>query len=172
MFISAAFAQTAPQRWASLGAAVRFGSGLTLSYGQRDLFGPGTDARFGASYFSSDPSLAGGGFAAELSADALAYTYDPDPGRGLALVVYGGLGPRFLVQPVYIPSSLDAPLGTAYGLNVGGVGGLEARLQNVGVFLELDVSLPAFGLIGPSLRVFPTEAVPAPKLTRGANYLF
>lgn len=166
-------APTEPQRWASVGAATRFsGSGLTLSYGQRDLLSPGTDARFSANYTNSDPLYAGGGFTAELSADALAYTYDPDPERGLALVAYGGLGPRILVQPVYLSYSPDTPLGTAYGLNVGAVGGLEARLQNFGLFLELDVSLPAFGLIGPSFRVFPTEAFPLPKLTLGANYFF
>ena len=166
-------ARTGPQQWASVGAATRFsGSGLTLSYGQRDLLSPGTDARFSANYTSSDPLYAGGGFTAELSADALAYTYDPDPARGLALVAYGGLGPRLLVQPVYLSYSPDAPLGTAYGLNIGAVGGLEARLQNFGLFLELDVSLPAFGLIGPYFRVFPTEAFPLPKLTLGANYFF
>ena len=165
--------QTGPQRWASVGAATRFsGSGLTLSYGQKDLLSPGTDARFSANYTNSDPFYAGGGFTAELSADALAYTYDPDPERGLALVAYGGLGPRLLVQPVYIYYSPDTPLGTAYGFNIGAVGGLEARLGTFGLFLELDVSLPAFGLIGPYFRVFPTEAFPAPKLTLGANYFF
>lgn len=38
--------------------------------------------------------------ALELTADALATTYDPAPDTGLALAAYGGLGPRFLVQTV------------------------------------------------------------------------
>ena len=167
------FAQeTGPKQWAGVGAATRFnGSGLTLSYGQQDLLAPGTDARFSVSYFNADPYTTG--FAAELSADALAYTYDPDPERGLALVAYGGLGPRFLVRSdVYAYSySADGPF-TSYLLDVGGVGGLEARLGNFGLLLELDISLPAFGLIGPYFRVFPAEVIPIPKLTLGANYYF
>ncbi len=167
------FAQTS--QWAGVGAATRFGgSGLTLFYGQKDLFAPGTDARFSASYFNADPySGYGGGFAAELSADALAYTYDPNPERGLALVAYGGLGPRLLVQSnvYYYAYSYDGTF-TSYQVNVGGVGGLEARLGQFGVLLELDVSLPAFGLIGPYFKVFPFEVIPVPKLTLGANYYF
>lgn len=167
------FAQTS--QWAGVGAATRFsGSGLTLSYGQKDLFAPGTDARFSASYFNADPySGYGGGFAAELSADALAYTYDPNPERGLVLVAYGGLGPRLLVQSdvYYYAYSYDGTF-TSYQINVGGVGGLEARLGQFGLLLELDVSLPAFGLIGPYFKVFPFEVIPVPKLTLGANYYF
>ena len=165
-----ATAQTvSPKGWGSLGAATRFsGTGLTAAYGQQDFFAPGTDARFGGGY-SIDPFS--GRFAAELFADALAYTYDPAPDTGLALVAYGGLGPRFLVQSgVY--DYLDDSTFTAYELNIGGVGGLEARLGSFGVLLEVDVSLPAFGLIGPRFRVFPFEVIPAPKLTLGANYYF
>ncbi len=161
----------APTRWIGVGAATRFnGSGLTLSYGQRDLFAPGTDAHFSASYFNASPYSPG--FAAELSADALAYTRDP-AAEGLALVAYGGLGPRFLVQSnvYYYAYSFDDTY-TSYQLNIGGVGGLEVRLRNFGVLLELDISLPAFGLLGPYFRVFPTEAFPIPKLTLGANYYF
>jgi len=163
-----------PKRWVSAGAATRFGSsGLTLAYGQQDLLAPGTDARFGVGYFNAPPYAAG--FSAELSADALAYTYDPASGNGLALVAYGGLGPRFLVQSsvfYYAYPSEDGGPFTSYQVNVGGVGGLEARLGNFGVLLELDVSLPAFGLIGPYFRVFPFEVIPIPKLTLGANYYF
>lgn len=164
------FAQNFDQ-WAGAGAATRFGtSGLTLSYGQEDLLAPGTDARFSASYFSADPGSTG--FAIELSADALAHTYDPKP-EGLALVAYGGLGPRFLVRPdiYYYTYYFDGAF-TSYQLNIGGVGGLEARLNDFGLLLELDISLPVLGLIGPYFRVFPFEAIPIPKLTLGANYYF
>lgn len=172
VFAQAGTRQPAKQ-WGSVGAATRFGnSGLTLGYGQQDLLSPGTDARFGATYFNSDPYNLNGAFSAELSADALAYTYDPGPQRGLALVAYGGLGPRFLVQTTFVYYAQGDSYLTAYQLNVGGVGGLEARLGDFGVFLELDVSLPALGLIGPYFRVFPTEAFPLPKLTLGANYFF
>ena len=169
-FTVPAFAQnaTSPKQWVGAGAATRFGaSGLTLSYGQQDLLAPGTDARFSASCF--DAPYDASGFSAEVSADALAYTYDPDPERGLALVAYGGLGPRFLVQSN--TSYYDSGY-TSYQLNVGGVGGLEARLSNFGLLLELDISLPALGLIGPDFRVFPFDAIPIPKLTLGANYYF
>ncbi len=174
-FTVPAFAQneTSSKQWAGVGAATRFsGSGLTLSYGQQNLLAPGTDARFSISYFNADPYNTTG-FAAELSADALAYTYDPNPERGLALIAYGGLGPRFLVRSdiYYYAYSFDGPF-TSYLLDVGGVGGLEARLGNFGLLLELDVSLPAFGLVGPYFRVFPVEVTPAPKLTLGANYYF
>ena len=138
-----------PKQWAGVGAATRFdGSGVTLSYGQQDLFAPGTDARFSVSYVG--PAYYETGFSAEVSADALAYTYDPDPAQGLALVAYGGLGPRLLVRSnVYnYTYSVDATF-ASYQLDVGGVGGLEARLGNFGLLLELDVSLPALGLIGP-----------------------
>lgn len=171
---SFATAQTVNLKWGSAGAATRFGgSGLTLAYGQQDLFAPGTDARFGAGYFNA-PYYATG-FSAEITADALATTYDPAPDTGLALVAYGGLGPRFLVQSnvsYYAYPSADGGTFTSYQLNVGGVGGFETRLGNLGVFLELDISLPAFGLIGPYFRVFPFEAIPVPKLTLGANYYF
>ena len=82
---AAAFAQTeSDQQWVGAGAATRFGaSGLTLSYGQQDLLAPGTDARFSASYFNAPYDASG--FSAEVSADALAYTYDPDPERGPSL---------------------------------------------------------------------------------------
>ena len=167
---AATFAQTdlSSKQWIEAGAATRFGaSGLTLSYGQQDLLAPGTDARFSASYFNAPYDASG--FSAEVGADALAYTYDPDPERGLALVAYGGLGPRFLVQSNTYYGNSDF---TSYQLNVGGVGGLEARLGHVGVLLELDISLPALGLIGPDFRVFPFDAIPVPKLTLGANYYF
>lgn len=158
------------KQWASLGAVTRFaGTGLTVAYGQQDFFAPGTDARFGGGYFGT--TLYSNGFAAELFADALASTYDPDPDAGLALVAYGGLGPRLLVQSsVY--DYADGSSGTAYQLNIGGVGGFETRLKSFGVFLELDISVPAFGLIGSSLRVFPIEAFPVPKLTLGSSYYF
>ena len=167
---AATFAQTdlSSKQWIEAGAATRFGaSGLTLSYGQQDMLAPGTDARFSASYFSAPYDASG--FSAEVSADALAYTYDPDPTQGLALVAYGGLGPRFLIQSNTYYGNSDF---TSYQLNVGGVGGLEARLGHVGVLLELDISLPALGLIGPDFRVFPFDAIPVPKLTLGANYYF
>ena len=160
-------------KWAGIGAATRFGSsGVTLSYGQQNLLAPGTDARFSAAYFSEP--YGNSGFSVELSADALAYTYDPEPEQGLALVAYGGLGPRFLVRPdtVYAYSYADAAAFTIYQLNVGGVGGLEARLGNFGLLLELDISLPTFALIGPYFRVFPFDVTPIPKLTLGANYYF
>ncbi len=158
------------KQWASLGAVTRFaGTGLAAAYGQQDFFALGTDARFGAAYFSS--TLYGNGFAAEFFADALAYTRDPDPDSGLALVAYGGLGPRFLIQS-NIYDDADGGSTAAYLLNIGGVGGFETRLESFGVFLELDISVPTFGLIGSSLRVFPIGAFPAPKLTLGANYYF
>ena len=82
-------------------------------------------------------------------------------------------GSDLLVQTTYTYFAVETSgYYTAYLLNVGGVGGLEARLGDFGVFLELDVSLPAFGLIGPYFRVFPTEAFPLPKLTLGASYFF
>jgi len=167
-----AFAQpSAPKQWGSVGAATRFSAtGLTLSYGQQDFFAPGTDARFGAGYFSDPYS---GGFAAELFADALAYTYDPLPESGLALVAYGGLGPRLLVQTDVYSYVYEDPDGvTAYLLSVGGLGGLETRLGSFGVFLELEVSLPAFGLIGPQFRAFPFEAGLGSRLNLGTNYYF
>ncbi len=158
------------RQWGSLGAATRFaGTGLTIAYGQQDFFAPGTDARFGGGYFGA--TVYGNGFAAELFADALAYTRDPEPDEGLALVAYGGLGPRFLVQSS-IYDYADGSSTTAYLLNIGGVGGFETRLKSFGVFLELDISVPTFGFIGSSLRVFPIEAFPVPKLTLGANYYF
>ncbi len=158
------------KQWASLGAVTRFaGTGLTVAYGQQDFFALGTDARFGVAYFGS--TLYGSGFAAELFADALAYTRDPEPDEGLVLVAYGGLGPRFLVQSDVYDAN-DGGSTTAYQLNIGGVGGFETRLSLFGVFLELDISVPTFGLIGSSLRVFPIEAFPVPKLTLGANYYF
>lgn len=168
----------APKQWASLAAATRFsatsGTGLTLAYGQQDFFAPGTDARFSLGYFSA-PSYSGGGFSAELSADALAYTKDPDPDEGLALVAYGGLGPRLLVQTGVYSYDFNDPNPesvTAFNLNVGGVGGLETRLNNFGVFLELDVSLPAVGLVGPQFRVFPFDTGLGAKLTLGTSYYF
>lgn len=160
--------------WGSLGAATRFfGNGVTLSYGQRDLLAPGTDARFGIGYFSSPY---GGGFgtqsSVEVFADALAHTYDPAPGGGLALVAYGGLGPRFILQTgVYDYFSGENSV-NAYLLSVGGLGGLEARLDRVGLLLELEVTLPAFGLIGPQFRAFPFDTGLGGKLTLGSNVYF
>lgn len=173
ILVPTAAAQTVGPKWASVGAVTRFGgSGLSLAYGQQDFFAPGTDARFGGGYFNEVYyGDQGGRFSAELFADALAYTYDPDPDAGLALVVYGGLGPRFLVQS-NIYNYANAVSFTAYGLNIGGVGGLEARLGSFGVFLELDISLPALGLIGPRFAVFPFEVMPLPKLTLGTTYTF
>lgn len=167
----------ASEQWASVGAATRFaispGTGLSVAYGQEDFFAPGTDARFGFSYFSA-PAY-GGGFSAELSADALAYTKDPDPDTGLSLIAYGGLGPRLLVQTNIYSYGFDDPNPesvTAFNLNVGGVGGLETRLNNFGVFLELDITLPTIGLVGPQFRVFPFETGLGAKLTLGSNYYF
>lgn len=168
---------TPPKQWASLGAATRFsissGTGLTVAYGQQDFFAPGTDARFSFGYFSAP--YYSSGFSAELSADALAYTYDPNPDAGLALVAYGGLGPRLLVQTNiydYNYENPDPESITAFNLNVGGVGGLETRLNDFGVFLEFDVSLPALGLIGPRFQVFPFGTGLGAKLTLGTNYYF
>lgn len=174
----------APKHWGSLGATARFpGTGLSLAYGQQDLLAPGTDARFGARYFSDltyDYLTGLPGFGLELRADALAYTYDPDPERSLALVAYGGLGPRFLVlagitdysyydynDPNAIPSSVNA-----YLINIGGLGGLEARLGRFGLFLEVDLSLPILGLVGPRFRAMPFDVGTALGLTIGSNYYF
>jgi hypothetical protein len=163
-----------PAQWGSLGAATRFfGNGVTLAYGQRDLLAPGTDARFGVGYFSSPY---GGGFGAqstvEVWADALATTYEPAPGGGLALIAYGGLGPRFLVQTGIYDYLSGENSANAYLLSVGGLGGLEARLNRVGLFLELEATLPAFGLIGPQFRAFPFDVGLGGKLTLGSNVYF
>lgn len=159
VLVSVGAAQNTPKQWGSIGVVTRFGaSGVTLGYGQQNLLAPGTDARFSATYVDA---FSGEGFIAEVGADALAYTYDPRR-EGLSLVAYGGLGPRLYVQTLTYLNS--------YQLNVGGVGGLEARLQNVGVFLELDFSLPTFGIVDGSLRAFPFEVTPIPRLTLGANY--
>lgn len=166
-------AQTPPSRqWASAGATTRFGgTGLTLAYGQQDFFAPGTDARFGLSYIG--PAYYDTGFAAEVFADALAFTRDPAADTGLTLVAYGGLGPRLLVQSgIYDYLSDGGGTLTAYQVNVGGVGGFETRLNNIGVFLEVDLSLPAFGLIGPRFRFFPTDSIPVPRLILGGNLYF
>jgi len=170
-FVGIVTAQTPPSKqWASAGATTRFGgTGLTLAYGQQDFFAPGTDARFGLSYIG--PAYYDTGFAAELFADALAFTRDPAADTGLTLVAYGGLGPRLLVQSgVY--DYLGSGSFTAYQVNVGGVGGFETRLNNIGVFLEVDLSLPAFGLIGPRFRFFPTDITPVPRLILGGNLYF
>lgn len=163
-----------PAQWGSLGAATRFfGNGVTLAYGQRDLLAPGTDARFGVGYFSSPY---GGGFGAqstvEVWADALTTTYDPAPGSGLALIAYGGLGPRFLVQTGVYDYTSGENSANAYLLSVGGLRGLEARLGRVGLFLELEATLPAFGPIGPQFRDFPFDVGLGGKLTLGSNVYF
>lgn len=63
---------------------------------------------------------------------------------------------------------VDGNSATAYQLNISGVGGFETRLASFGVFLELDISVPTFGLIGSSFRVFPTQPV-TPHLTPSAQ---
>ncbi len=174
--------QTSPttKQWGSLGATASIpGTGLALAYGQQDLFAPGTDARFGVRYFS-DTTYDVPSFALELRADALAYTYDPNPAKSLALVAYGGLGPRVLVRAgIYDYTSIDyndpnytVPTVNAYLLNIGGLGGLEARLGRFGLFLEVDLSLPMLGLIGPRFRALPLDVGTTAELTIGANYYF
>lgn len=165
-----------PTRWVSLGATTRFaGTGLSLAYGQRDLLGENADARFWLSYYSPPPYAAGYySFELEAEASAISATYEPDTLQGgLFLVPYGGLGPRLLVRVKgYELVDYYGQPETAILLNVGAVGGLEARLRQFGMFLELDVSLPALALVGPRFRVFPFEVMPAPRLTLGANYYF
>lgn len=179
---AAAFAQTqnaqavvsvpTTKQWASIGATTRFsGTGLTIAYGQQDLFAPGTDGRFAVGYTSSSYNSYGSdSFSLELSSDALAYTRDPAADTGLSLIAYGGLGPRLLVQTgIY---DYFGNIVNAYLLNIGGLGGLETRLNQFGVFLELDASMPVLGLVGPTFAVFPFQAFPTPKLTLGVNYFF
>lgn len=159
------------KQWASAGATTRFAvTGLTLAYGQQDLFAPGTDGRFGIGYTSGGYGYGSGTFSLELSADALAYTRDPAPDTGLALIAYGGLGPRLLVQTnIY---DYVGNVSNAYLINIGGVGGFETRLNQFGIFMELDISMPVLGLVGSSFSVFPFQAFPIPKLTLGVNYFF
>jgi len=164
----------AQEGWVSAAAATRFSlEGVTVSYGQRDLFGENADARFSATYFFSTPYGASGQ-GVELEASALSYTYEPDTSQErLYLIAYGGLGPRLLVQTgVYDYTLPDSGPDTAFLLNVGAVGGLEARLRGVGIFLELDISLPAVGVTGGGLRVFPFYLLPTPKLALGTNIYF
>jgi hypothetical protein len=157
------------RQWASVGAMTRFaGTGLSLAYGQQDLFAPGTDGRFGVGYTSN--TYDSGAFSLELSADALAYTRDPAPDTSLALTAYGGLGPRLFVQTnVY---DYYGNIGSAYLLTIGGIGGLETRLDQFGIFMELEVTIPVLGLVGSSFSTFPFQAMPVPKLIVGVNYFF
>lgn len=180
--------QTPPlsKRWGSLGATAALpGTGLSLGYGEQDFFAPGTDARFSVRYFS-DMAYSNPSFGLEFRADALAYTYDPDPTQSLALVAYGGLGPRFIVLagiPDYASINYDdpayyenpnyvTPTMNAYLINIGGLGGLEARLGHFGLFLEVDLSLPTLGLVGPRFRALPLDVGTTAELTIGANYYF
>lgn len=158
---------TPPERWGSVAAGIStFGQGATLAYGQRALFGENADARFSVAYTSQ---FSGNDLGLELAVTALSYTYRPDTSAPrLHLVPYGGVGPRLLVQGgVYdFGSGVSS---TAVSLNVGAVGGLEARLQNVGIFLELDLSLPAVGVIGSRFAFFPLAELTIPKLALGTN---
>lgn len=171
-----ASAQTvSPKGWAGIAATTRFsGTGATLSYGQRDLLGDNTDARFSSSYYSL-PAYAGYySFELEAEASALSAGYEPDTTiGGLFIVPYGGIGPRLLVRAKsYDYEDYYGEPAIAVVLNVGTVGGLEARIQRFGISLEFDVSLPALGLVGSQVAFFPFSVTPLPKLTLGANYYF
>ncbi len=163
--------ETPPERWGSVAAGIStFGQGAMLGYGQRALFGENADARFSVAYARQDFGEQNLGL--EVAATALSYTYRPDTSAPrLHLIPYGGIGPRLLVQGgVYDFSS--AVSSTAVSLNIGAVGGLEARLQSVGIFLELDLSLPAVGLIGSRFAFFPLAELTVPKLALGSNIYF
>lgn len=165
---------TPPERWGSVAAGIStFGQGATLAYGQRGLFGENADARFSVAYSSQDYSYGGPTLGFEVAATALSYTYKPDTSAPrLHLVPYGGIGPRLLVQGGVNDYTIFFETSTAVSLNVGAVGGLEARLQSVGIFLELDLSLPAVGVIGSRFAFFPLIELTVPKLALGTNVYF
>ncbi|ADI15201.1 hypothetical protein [Truepera radiovictrix] len=159
-----------PERWATLAAELStFGQGAMVGYGQEALFGDNADARFSVAYTVQAFS---GELGAELAASALSYTYRPDGAQPqLFLMAYGGVGPRLLVQGGVYDFMRDVT-STAVALNVGALGGLEARLQRVGLFLELQLSLPAVGLVGSNLTFFPLPLLTVPKLSLGTNVYF
>ena len=166
-----------PKQFATLTAQTTFyGTGLGLAYGQQDFFAPGTDARFGIRYATYPYSYYGASlFGLELNATALAYTYDPQPDTGLALIAYGGLGPRLQMQTgVTAPYPEEPGLSTtnAYVLAVSGVGGFETRIQNFGIFLELELGLPVFTLYGSQFQIFSFAAGAPLALSLGGNYYF
>ncbi len=167
--------ETPPERWGSVAAGIStFGQGAMLGYGQRALFGENADARFSVAYARQDFGEQNLGL--EVAATALSYTYRPDTSAPrLFLVPYGGIGPRLLVQGGvydYNPADFGFGTSTAVSLNIGALGGLEARLQSVGIFLELDLSLPAVGLIGSRFAFFPLAELTIPKLALGSNLYF
>jgi hypothetical protein len=159
-----------PERWGTLAAELSsFGQGAMVGYGQEALFGDNADARFSVAYtlegFSRELGV-------ELAVSALSYTYRPEGAQPqLYLMAYGGVGPRLLVQGGVYDFTRDVT-GTAVALNVGALGGLEARLQRVGLFLELQLALPAVGLVGPNLSFFPLAFLTVPKLSLGTNVYF
>lgn len=159
-----------PERWGTAAAELStYGQGAMIGYGQRELFGDNADARFSVAYAAQDYN---GSLGVEVAATALSYTYRPDGAEPqLRLMAYGGIGPRLLVQSgVYDPGLGDTS--TAVALNVGALGGLEARLQRFGIFLELHLSLPAVGLVGSSFSFFPLTTLTIPKLSLGTNVYF
>lgn len=169
---------------ATLAAASRGdATGVTVHYTSDHWTASATPIRAGIgiytdSYNSYETSE---GVGLELSGEALSYFgNDPHPKPGIRLLSYAGLGPRLSAEfsqvdrGFFNPHSPNAPqpVINIYSLNVGVLGGVEARLQNFGIFLEMDLSAPAFTLAGDRFRTLAFQYSSPMRLSLGATYSY